>query len=484
MEQSELYLLLKTFEKNDLDNLKNFIQIDFTGKARYRSQAKTLLQILHEHFSSGMPKDLSKESIFQHVFPNQSVSINQVERVMHELLQVVRQFLLFKDHFQESKAIERQIQYAAILKNKGIEHKAAIHITHALKEIEDIPVRGPKHFSAGFDASFFQYSLNSENTKWKDDLQIASTLRYLDLYYMSQKLQLVNHYLLLNAFSKVEKNDETSNVNTHIEIAPAYLEKEPYLNICYKIYLLLSNPKPTKEGFEELLHILARFEDSIEPDSVRMSYGYLRNYCILLIRAGYRDLHLTLHTIMVENLKKGYVLYEGKMPIGGYYNFANVAIRAGCGEWAIKFADQYKGLVLGTQHDVEEVYNLIFSQYFHYAQDYEKALAFLPQASQNLLRNLAIRMLEIMIYFDQGSTLFHYKLDAFKMYISRASKKLISDDTRDGASNFINILLQIANVAPGDQERVNKILSRINAKTYVAEKEWLLKKLEEIARKR
>jgi hypothetical protein len=60
------------------------------------------------------------------------------------------------------------------------------------------------------------------------------------------------------------------------------------------------------------------------------------------------------------------------------------------------------------------------------------------------------------------------------MYLSRAVKNTISDDTREKNANFVNLLTQISQLQKGESERAQRVLERIEQKTLIIEKEWLL----------
>ena len=53
MDNSEIYLLLKTMTLSELTDLNAFMQSEFTGKGRYRNQVKILFQMLRDHIKTG-----------------------------------------------------------------------------------------------------------------------------------------------------------------------------------------------------------------------------------------------------------------------------------------------------------------------------------------------------------------------------------------------------------------------------------------------
>jgi hypothetical protein len=200
----------------------------------------------------------------------------------------------------------------------------------------------------------------------------------------------------------------------------------------------------------------------------------MRIFSTLLLVNGQYELFPTIHQIHKDNLKKGYFFYDGKITRGAYYNIVNTALRSKETAWALSFAQEHKDLIIGTDEDREEAYNLVMAYYYFYESQYDQALEILPSHSANLDFHLLIRRLELKIYYETQSDLLTYKVDAFKMYLSRAVKNTISDDNREQNANFVNLLTQISQLQKGESERAQRILERIEQKTLIIEKEWLL----------
>ncbi len=79
-------------------------------------------------------------------------------------------------------------------------------------------------------------------------------------------------------------------------------------------------------------------------------------------------------------------------------------------------------------------------------------------------------------YYELKSDLLSFKLEAFKVFLSRTSPKLLSDAQRQNHIDFANLLSQIANSLPGDSKRSDLLLKRIQEKKQAAEWRWLLEK--------
>jgi hypothetical protein len=94
---------------------------------------------------------------------------------------------------------------------------------------------------------------------------------------------------------------------------------------------------------------------------------------------------------------------------------------------------------------------------------------------------LTCKRLELKALYELQEDLFHYKLDAFKMFLSRTSPKLLSKNLQKMHLEFVNVLAQIAASIPGDKERSERLLERMEEKKQAIEWLWLTAKAREIA---
>jgi hypothetical protein len=483
MENSDLYALLKTLNNHELSELDVFIQKETVyGKGRYREQVALLYKYLRPLLADADAMPADKQALFRVIFPEQKVSETQVERVIHELLRLVRQFLLLFHYLSDENEQRRQLDYVSIIADKGMEPKALVHLNQLQKELDAETSKGLKHYQLNTEACWKRYELHSHSPNWKSDLAIPEVLKALDLYYYSRRYLLVNHYWLFNRFSKMKNTVLPEPIRANMNIHEGYLKNEPLLFLHYKIHILISNDVYSKAAYDELLTHITQHEPALDREATNIIYSFLRNYLIFLIRDGRNDLLHYAHQLNLACLEKGYLFYDGKLAPGVYSNLANTAIRANEAEWALWFMDAHKDKCLGPAEDTELTYHLHMAMYYHRKKDYTTALRQLPQSSNNLVRVVAIKVLEIMCYYDMGDELFQYKLDAFKMYVKRGAKNLLSAHVSVFYNNFINILLQISHTAPHDHERAHKIMQRIKSKGPIAERDWLMQKVEELLR--
>ncbi len=149
-------------------------------------------------------------------------------------------------------------------------------------------------------------------------------------------------------------------------------------------------------------------------------------------------------------------------------------------DWAKRFVTIHENNIIGD-NETRDYYHLVLANYLFHAGEFEKALDTLPQVFHDLDFHLFSRRLELKIYYELNSDLLPFKIDSFKMYLSRASHKILSVQTKDRNAHFVNLLLQFSGTAPNDKARARRLIERINEKQTVTDREWLLEKAAELA---
>jgi hypothetical protein len=86
------------------------------------------------------------------------------------------------------------------------------------------------------------------------------------------------------------------------------------------------------------------------------------------------------------------------------------------------------------------------------------------------------KRLELKAYYELRSELLTYKLDAFKMFLSRTSKNLLSEAQRQTNMEFANLLHQLIVSSPGDLKRSEVLVARAQERKQAIEWRWLLEK--------
>ncbi len=400
---------------------------------------------------------------------------------MVEVHKVVRKMLVVNQYLQEENEFQQTFDYSKVLRRKGL---AAQHLRY-LKRLQKMQVDNPYKTANYFYQQFLlETAIHDEecfNNQVKGNLNIPKVLHALDIFGHLNRLALLNRYLLQQKAAKVEVPDTITLQLEECHIPENYLEESPSLRANYTIFTLLKKDRLETSDIRTFYAMLQRYEQNLDKESLQQFYTYLRNLCILVSARDYGndEIALTLHELYKDNLTRGYLHYEGKLHPSRYWAVTSNAIRVKDFNWAIEFIEKNKINLIG-ENQTQDIYRLNLANYLFGVGRFSECLDNIPASSPFVDYSLRGKCLEIKAYYELKSDLLSFKLEAFKVFLSRTSPKLLSDTNKQIHSDFANLLHQLVYSNPGDPKRSELLLKRIQEKRQAAEWRWLLEKAKDL----
>ncbi len=482
MEQSQLLELISTLTSAEKEQLRHFVTIPAFNQGKMRDYVTELLLICLNFSALEQQGDvLDKKAVFAKLFPNQPFVEGKLDKIMVEAHKVVRKMLLVNQYLQEENEFQQSFDFTKILKRKGLAGRYQYSLTRLQKLQVEHPFKTAKYFFQQFLLETAIHDEESFNNQVKGDLNIPKVLHALDIFGHLNRLALLNRYLLQQKAAKVEVPDSIAPQLETYNIPENYLEESPSLRANYAIFTLLKKDRPETADIRVFYEMLLRYEQKLDQESLQEFYTYLRNMCILVSVGDYGndEIVLTLHDLYGDNLARGYLHYEGKLHPSRYWAVTSNAIRVKDFDWAIDFIEQNKFKLIG-ENETQDIYRLNLANYLFGMGRFSECLDNIPATSPFVDYLLRGKCLEIKAYYELDSDLFPFKLEAFKVFLSRTSAKLLSDAHKQIHSDFANLLHQITHSTPGDSKRADLLISRIQEKKQAAEWRWLLEKANEL----
>ncbi|MFN8304087.1 MAG: hypothetical protein U0U46_16485 [Saprospiraceae bacterium] len=480
MENAYLLELLKTLDEDERNELTLFVGSAYFNRGKFAASAPELLRMILDagpDFSKVFPE---KRVVYERLFPGQAFVEGKLEKVMAELNKLVRTFLQLVHYQREENVFQQNFDLAVILRQRGLTGRYKQVVARLEKHQEQIARQSDRFF-------YHQLLLETEKHEWqntfnqnKGDVNLSKAVESLDMFAFTHRIELLNRFLLQQ---KVANLDTPASIQLALEESrpPArYFDGNVVLQINYKIFSLLRQQEPTPTAFQELVDLLNVHEKTIEPGLLKHFYTYARNFCVLLINSGVDELAPMLHHLQKDNLARGYLYYEGKLSPTAYMSVTAAAIRVKKYDWALEFIEKHKGRIIGD-NETHDFYRLNRAVCLFALGRFEEALATMPETSPSVGYLLILRRLELKILYETRSDLLPYKIDAFKMFLSRASNKFLARALREYQNNFVNFLYQLTHSIPGDKKRSERLVRRISARKFVSEREWLLDKARQLA---
>lgn len=474
MEQTYLVALIQVLSQDERVLLSLFLRSPFFNSGANQDRINLLFDLL-----AGQEEEtLTKEDLYAMIFPDSPWVAGKLDKLMSELSGMIRQFLLVRHYMDERHSFTQSLDWASIIRERGLHSRYAQNLSKAESILQQNTYKSTDYYYQYFQLVYKKYEVESQQNRIKGDLYIPETIASLDTFYLAYRLELQNLLLLQQKLTRIDL-PEYLNLGYPDFISRQVWEGNVLLTVLTKINEQLNADTPSISAFQEILDLLEEYGNQIDPGTLQNFYAHIRSLCTLMIQQGEVSFMPLLHEIQRDNLKQGYLFLDGKLSPSAYLSVARIAIRVGKNQWALDFTEKYKDLLI-EEADTENYYRFNKAECLFSISRYEEALDLLPQSFTDLIYLTNCKRLEIKLYYELNSDLLPYKIDAFKMFISRASKKVITDYVREMEGNFVNIVLQIVQCTPGDTDKIDRIIRRIQDKKIIGDRDWLLEKVQQL----
>jgi hypothetical protein len=306
-----------------------------------------------------------------------------------------------------------------------------------------------------------------------DDNNITFVSRYLDLFYISKKLQLMCE--MQNLKNIVSTSSESFLEKEIIDsIGKGTYDTEPAILIYYRIFKTLTESERVSH-FYSLKDLLQKNDTLFRKSERRDMYQYLMNYCIKKINTGEADWVKTLLDIYRSILENKVIYMDGFLSPWDFKNIVVIGLRSGEKEWVYNF-------ITGKNKDINaaersNAYNYNMGYYYFFTGDHRKAIAMISKTNfSDLYYQLDSRSILLKCFYEMGDIDgLLYFMPSFNMFLRR--NRLISEYQRTIYSNLVKFTNKLVRY-DGNKKRLNELLININEVKQVADINWLATKVE------
>ncbi len=479
MHKSKLLSIIKALKKDELTKFDLFLASPYFVNGERRRDAILLFEIISACFPSFDQDLLSKENIHQKLFPGQTFTTAKVDKVMTSLLKLLKRFISVHYATLSEQEVEEMLVQARFYRQRELGDSFHQTIKQLRKALDKKETKDKNYYHYRFQTERELSEYKSFYNNRKEDLNLPSTLKSLDVYYLVTKLEYACWLLAQNKF---QIPLEVKNSLAPFKTIPTLGYHESYLDlpivaIYYQAFIILQEAE-NDNAFYKLKALLIQHEDLLPIDQLKPLQALCRNFCVRQYNKGQKGFLKEAFDLYKLHLKKDYLSYHGGLLQSTFRNIVAFGLKLEEFDWVYNFLEAYKNRIVGTNHP-QDSYEFNLASYYFAVQDYDQALTCLVDHYEDFYYKIIAKRLEIKIFFETNSAILDAKMDAFKIFIYRLSQKMISDIQRQGNNNFIDVLRQIRNPkTKGNEQRIGKIALKINELKVIAEKEWLMEKLE------
>ena len=474
----QLFVVLTTKE---VVRFGKFLQSPYFNR---RSDVLALFHLLARHVSAGLAAEpagtqsastqLTKTAIFAQVYPDQAFDRVRFNHLLTFFTERLEHFLaceeLEQDHFQHHLLRCRAFRQRGLLS----------HFDDNVRELARDHAAAP-YRNAGW--WLFEYQLQNELFARQVLHQRGGSQHAPRVFAATQALS--NFFLLENMrWSATARSIESLSGDAQLPVplaaeihrvaADTTETDNPALALTYAGLQALSNPDD-EPAFTRLKLLLRAHIGLFPPNEARDLYMTAINCAIRRHNRGGSAYTREAFDLYREALTAQLLTDNGLLPKYTFINLLNLAQLVGEHAWARDFLEQGRELL--PLNDRDNTYRYARAGYYFRRSEYPEVLALLREVDfSDAFIHLDARKMMIRSYYELGEwTALASLLDSFKAYLRR-QKDL--GYHRDSYLNLVKFTQKVIRVADKRAGARRKLALQIQAVEALAEREWLLEKLD------
>lgn len=472
--QNKLTSILDSLNAYEINRFKKYLQ------SPYFNEEKRLVRLL-EILSSKKKKQpstppISKQVIWQQL-EGKKMPFNDAKfrRYCSDLNRLTLQFLA-QEAYEQEPMLEQQY-ILKLVQNRKLEKFYHSSFRNAKNTLSKQKLKDA-HFY------FHQYKLNEAQQKQEFETKGHSEqasfdvlVKNLDAFYLAQKLRFYCHWLNYQKVLRAEGTTEVPLVNELMQfIGNQKIKQEPIVAIYYQIALTLLEEN-SEEAYQKLRALLEEYSHLFSAEEAWEMYGYALNYCVRKINngAGYLE---ELFELYQETLKKAIILNHGELDHQHFKNMIALGLRLKQFDWVQNFIETYQYKLPEKVRDNAYTYNM--AKVYFSKGDWSMVIEQLQQVEYDaIFYKLDSKALLLKTYYEMGEWMaLESLIDSFQILLHRDRE--VSKQQRSNYLNFVRFVKKISRLLPNDAVKIAVLKSKLGATKQVADKGWLLEKLEEV----
>ncbi len=484
MVSQKLVDLLSTFNRKERQQFLRYLNSPLFNENNKLLKLFELVIQLIEKQKNVKDQQLDKKYVWKQLYGKKAYRDVQLRRLSSELTSHANQFLAI-NRFLCLPGEASNLLLPILVDRKLPKHFHGI-VRQTRRAIEKSEYRDANHHFQLYRLSrsnHYQAERGATKVESLEHLEMAD--RQLDVFYAAQKLRNycdALHYEL-NAPSYKKK---TSQPKAKLQLPPSFIEyltregllKEPAVEAYFLVSRMLTEPDE-EAHFRRLKKFLSKKAALFSRPEQYNLYIFLTNYCTdTKINFGRQEYIGELFEIFKSMLNNDLILDNGILDPQYYKNIITVGLYVKAFDWVEQFIQQYTAKLPVENQENALNYNLA-NLYFH-QQQYEKVIEQLREVEyKDAVYALGGKLILLKTYYELDETLVLDSLiESFRIYLRR--NRVISREVRQQYLNELRFVKQLSRVMPGDRKAVRKIRQQVTECKALADRKWILEKIEEM----
>ncbi len=474
--------ILRTF---NADELKKFGEMTRSPYFNKQTTVVRLFEYIKVYFPEFDDVALRKESVYSHLFPGKAYKYGSLKNVIYDLQKLSETFItdleLKKNDFEVRRSLIESL-YGRKLTTLSEKNLRELEKDATAKESieEDYFLRLFNLYKFKrihiFAAAKGNININ-EKTQTPYYEQLLSATKYLKKYYMLDTLRTYN-YIITN---KNILNTEKTIRDCEKFIAQYKLEEHEELSLKLELMFLKMNlGKITENEFLQFRKLVLTdlYEKKTDKSTVLAYSIYLMNYCRIKNKTEKKYLlyafEILTNLFDNDNLISG----SGYMNIVLVRNIILIATQLNEFEWCEKFMKSYMKKIHPDYRDNVMMFYNAHKKF--YEGRFDESLEFLSQLkfddifNKNYIKKLLVINYYELKYFD----LLDEQLESYKKFL--ANNESLPDSYKKESLRFVDYACKLYKGATSNKSDLKYLKKEIQSEREFQNKDWFVKKLEEL----
>ncbi|MEO1262141.1 MAG: hypothetical protein AAFZ15_25270 [Bacteroidota bacterium] len=466
MKDTQLYFIFRRLNKSACNAIAELALCPVFNK---KQEVGRLCAYFARHLSSTDRLLFAKKNVFHYVFPGEPYNDARLRQATFATLKLIERYLAIQE--MEGNGTERELYLLRALRNHGMDKRLDKKMKLLQSQLQNSTRRDAKWNRQNHDLA--SEALQRISSRRRSSKLVMHPLHdHLTSYYLSEMLRHACSALTHQSISA--QVYDLNLLEQVLQLAESFgFAQRPSIAIYYHACKSLQSPE-NQIHFDYWKKYLKRSAGEFSDAELRGIYLLGINFCIRQMNRGNQQF-----------IREAFDLYHAALERdllteGGYitaFTFKNI-IRIGTAlqeeEWTAAFFAKYQHLLHPTERTNITRYNKAFL--FFSKGAYDQAMPLLQQVEfADTLNNLDARRMLLRSYFELGEMqALDSLLHSFSTFLHRQRDLGYH---RDMYLNLTRLLRQFIEMPPDDITALDKLLVKVEATSPVAEKDWLLEKI-------
>jgi len=471
MLKSRLIEILKTFSNKELKDLNKWLN---SPSHNQRQDVIILFKHIKENINTNNENNLSKESAFSKIYPNEVFDDAKMRQVMHFLFKAMESFLVYNEVILDKARAD--ILLSKVYRKRKLIKPLQKSLKNTENYLEKNLYRDYLYFNDTFQLEEEKYKYLVELKGVRTEINLKEVSDALDTAFLIKKLKLA---WLTIAHKAVYKSDyKLDFIEESIQFVENYnLVNIPAIAVHYYMYKTITE-SANEENYEKLKEQIFKNSHLFPKEELGDIYIMALNYCVGKMNSGNNRFVRETFELYKISFENEILIQNDKVSRITFQNVVLSGLRVQEYDWVEKYITKYQQYLAKEYHESIVKYCLAMLNYEK--KDYDKALDLLRYYEHDnvVLTNLNAKTILMKIYYEQEDFKpLESLLESMRAYIQR--KKIIGYH-KAVYKNILRYTKKLVKINPYNKAQIKKFKEEIQQITPItsSERSWLLEQIE------